>query len=170
MKKWEGHVQSIGDVVFLSHFKGKRRSAVLWFGKRTFLVCSLAFVIHGTGLRTHPPLAWNWVLQDEIERARISSLAAMCQLLGEGVRKRVPRASLASLASWSLQIRGGPWRAGGLALQVKSPGNRQNEMHCEDFSIQWPHPSTRRSCTTRGRRRASVRAPDTLISRPPLSS
>lgn len=78
----------MGDVVFFSHIKGKRRSTVLLFGNRTFLVCSLAAVIHGTGLRTHPPLAWNWVLQDEIERARVSFLAAMCQLLGEGVRKR----------------------------------------------------------------------------------
>jgi len=124
----------MGDVVFLSHFKGKRRSAVSLFGNRTFLVCSLAVVIHGTGLRTHPPLAWNWVLQDEIERARVSFLAAMCQLLGEGVRKRgqVHAAELPR-ASWSLLVRG----AGLVGWLCKTLGNhlRETTMHCTDFSV-----------------------------------
>lgn len=106
-------------VFFVFHIKGKRRSTVLLFGNRTFLDCSLAVVVHGTGLRTHPPLAWNWVLQDEIERARVSFLAAMCQLLGEGVRKR-GRVHAARLprTSWSLLVRG----AGLVGLALQNPG------------------------------------------------
>lgn len=129
----KGQVQSV-MFFFVSHLKGKRRSTILLFGNRTFLVCSLAVVIHGAGLRTHLPLAWNWLLQDEIERARVSFLAAMCQLLGEGVRKR-GRVHAAGLprTSWSLLVRG----AGLVGWLCKTLGNHSSEttMHCTDLSI-----------------------------------
>lgn len=130
VKTWESDVQSVVDVVFLSHIKGKRRSTVLLFGNRTFLVCSLAVVIHGPGLRTHPPLAWNWVLQDEIERARVSFLAAMCQLLGEG------SGSVGKYPAAVLRERAGPCWFAGRAWWV-------------GFAKPWGTTCTRRQCTVR---------------------
>lgn len=148
----EGHVHSISYVVFLSHSKGKRRSTVLWYGNRTFLICSLAVVIRGTGFRAHPPLAWNWVLQDEIERARVSFLAAMCHLLGEGVRK-----ARASPLRQGFRGRACPCWFAGRAWWAGSqnPGEPAIRQCTVRISRLWwaPHRSTRCNCITRGRRR-----------------
>lgn len=66
------------------------------------------------------------MLQDEIERARVSFLAAMCQLLGEGVRKR-GQVHAGGLSGGDLVPAGGAGLVGW--------GTSSTTMHCEDFSI-----------------------------------